>query len=966
MPRAAVPAVLRPVLVLALLLAPVVGAAQITTSTVQGTVSDDTGALPGAAVVARDVNSGFTVETVTNAEGYFTLAGLRPGTYEITVSMDQYKPQGRTVEVLVGQTTNANFRVTPDVVYTEDVTVVGDTRLVDTRTTEVATNVTQEQLQYLPQNTRNFLNFAALAPGVRVADNEFRKEFSSGAQPSQNVNVFIDGISYKNDVIDGGVVGQDASRGNPFPQNAVQEFQVLTQNFKAEYEKASSAIITAVTRSGSNRFSGELFTFYQDKALVENETIVSNDEGLLVKGELDPKPEFERWQWGLSFGGPIVRDRAQFFGSFEENRQDRAGTVIVGTVTDAPAELVEELEQFEGSFVSPFRERLLFLKGSGQPAAGQRLEVTYNLRHETDIRGFGGQGAPVQTSFQSAENVRNRVDSVQGKWQVPGGNFLNEAYVSYQRYRWNPAPQNPDLIGREYQGLARIGGRDTEQLVIQQRTSVRNDYGRFFHWNGQHTAKIGGVVNFLDYNVRKEFNGNPIFIFRGDIGWDFPATARFGAGDPDLSANNVQFGFFAQDDWALTDRLTLNLGLRWDYESDMLNNDYVTPPEVVQATTPFVDNARYFTDGDDRPPFYGAWQPRVGFSYDVTGEGRTVAFGGYGRYFDRVLYNSTLDERFRLQYAVRTFQFSESGGIRDGEETIPWDPSFLSVEGLQSIIASGRAPNPEVFLIANDTEPPVSDQWSLGMRQSFGNMLLSVTYSGIRARNLFTFIRGNLTPDGTCCTPVPGYSNILISDPEGRKTWFDGLYVQFDRPYGVGGTRYGFSVTYTLGRAEQIGGDLFSLDFPTAADYPRYPTGTDERNRLILTGIVGLPYEFVASTFITLGSGTPYTITDESQGSGPNERRVLRNEGRPEQFAFIVPDAWAYRTVDLQVERAFRFADQHAVSLIFQGFNLFSFDNFGGYEGFIPTLPAMNPNFGRPSTLLDPGRRLQFGVRYGF
>ena len=133
-----------------------------------------------------------------------------------------------------------------------------------------------------------------------------------------------------------------------------------------------------------------------------------------------------------------------------------------------------------------------------------------------------------------------------------------------------------------------------------------------------------------------------------------------------------------------------------------------------------------------------------------------------------------------------------------------------------------------------------------------------------------------------------------------------------------------------------------------------------------MTGIVGLPYDFILSTFITLGSGTPYTITDESRGSGINERRVLRNEGEPEQFAFIFPDAWAYRTVDLQAERTFRFGGQHQVSVIFQGFNIFSFDNFTGYDGFIPTLPAVNQNFGRPNSMIDPGRRLQFGVPYGF
>jgi hypothetical protein len=949
---------------LGLVLSLTIGAAseaQISTATVEGKVSDSTGVLPGVTVTARETQSGFTHDTQTGADGHFTLAGLRPGTYEIRVTLDQYKPQARTVQVLVGQTLTVDFAVSPDVTYSETVQVVSE-RLTDMRTTEVSTNVTQEQIQHLPQNSRNFLNFAALAPGLRVSDNELRKEFSAGALPSQNVNVFIDGVSYKNDVIDGGVVGQDASRGNPFPQSAVREFQVLTQNFKAEYEKAASAIITAVTKSGSNRFSGDIFGYYQDKGLVENEIILRDPvTQLFVKTEGTPKPSYERWQWGASLGGPVIKDKAQFFASYEENRQDRASTVLVGSVSTAPPALVADLRTREGVFTSPFREKLLFAKGSWQPAQGHHVEATYSWRHETDIRGFGGT-----TSFEAAENVRNRVDSLQGKWQVAGSNFLNEAYLSYQRYRWNPEPENEETIGLNYEGLLRIGGRDTEQLIIQQRPSLRNDYSRFFNWHGNHTAKLGGVLGFADYNVRKEFTGNPIFTFRGDISWAFPARAQYGTGNPDLSAGNFQFGIYAQDDWAISGRLKANLGLRWDYEADMLNNDYVTPPEVRSATASFVDNARYFTDGDDRPAFYGAWQPRIGLSYDVSGHGNTVIFGGYGRYFDRVLYNSTLDERFRLQYAVRTFQFSADGGIRDGVQTIVWNPAYLSVEGLNQIIASGQAPNPEVFLIANDTKPPVSDQWSLGVRSTIRGITASATYAGSRGRHLFTFIRGNRRADGTCCLPVPGYSNIIISDLEGRKAWYDALYVKADLPYGARGRRYGFSLAYTLGQAEQTGGDLFSLDFPTVADYPRYPTGTDERHRLVMTGIVGLPYDFIASTFITLGSGTPYTIDDQSLGGGPNERKFQRNAGRPEQFAFIFPDAWAYRVVDIQVERAFRFGGSQAFSVIFQGFNIFSYDNFTNYDGFIPTLPAVNVNFGKPRGLIDTGRRLQFGVRYAY
>jgi hypothetical protein len=440
----------------------------------------------------------------------------------------------------------------------------------------------------------------------------------------------------------------------------------------------------------------------------------------------------------------------------------------------------------------------------------------------------------------------------------------------------------------------------------------------------------------------------------------------YGVGDPDLSGTNWQFGLFAQDDWAVAPRLTINLGLRWDYETGMINTDYVTPDTVRQATAPFVDDERYFTDGDDRSPFYGAVQPRVGFSVDALGTGRTVVFGGYGRYYDRILYDWTLAERARLQYATRTFQFSQSGGVRDGVETIVWNPSYLSVQGLDSLIARGIAPAPEVHLMDNQVKPPVSDQWSLGLRQRFGGIVASATYSGIRTRNILTFIRGNRRADGTCCLVVPGYSGLIVADLEGRKAWFDGLYLQAERPFGSGGRRWGFSFTYTLGFSEQNGGDQFSLDYPTASAYPRYPTGNDERHRVVTTAIAGLPFGVVGSVFVTLGSGTPYTITDESRGTTADLRQVRLNEGRPDQFGFIIPDAWAYRSVDLQIEKAFRFAGRHAVSAIFQGFNIFSFDNFSGYQGFIPTLPATNANFGRPSNLLEPGSRLQFGLRYAF
>ena len=390
----------------------------------------------------------------------------------------------------------------------------------------------------------------------------------------------------------------------------------------------------------------------------------------------------------------------------------------------------------------------------------------------------------------------------------------------------------------------------------------------------------------------------------------------------------------------------------------MLNNDYVTPADVRAWAVNFgVDPNHYFTDGDDRPPFYGAWQPRLGLSYDLTGAGKHVLFGGYGRYYDRVVYNYGLDEDFRLKYSVLTFRFSATGlPDPNGNPTIAWRPEFLSKAGLDAIVQSGLGPTPEVFLIDNDTKPPVSDQFNAGVRTTARGIILSAAYAGIRSRNGFTFIFGNRRPDGGCCNVIPPFSNLLLSN-SGKKNWFDALYLTADRPFDG---KWGLSLAYTLGKAEAIGGDLFSLDYRTPADYPRHPANSDERNRIVATGIVGLPYDFLVSGFVTISSGLGFNIADASQGFAFGQFKVLLNEGRPDHDL-------AFRTVDFRLEKIFKFADQQRISLAGEAFNIFNYTNDACYEGFIPPLPEVNPNFGEATCAVqNTSRRFQFGLRYTF
>lgn len=932
-------------------------AAQTSTGSVRGTVTDPTGApIAGATITARNTQTGFQRQTQTQQNGFYNLGGLNPGDYQITLASSFNAAQSRTISVGVGQNLVLDLRATPQAVALEGLTVTAVAPSRETRTSEVATNVTPQQIENLPQGNRNFLNFAALAPGVQLSTDEQRKTFSSGGLPSEQVNVFIDGASFKNDILQGGIAGQDASRGNPFPQNAIQEFRVITENYKAEYQNAASAIITATTKSGGNTFEGNAFVYGQPNAFVEQDFFANQrcDQAKEAGDPCAPKPDYRRYQVGASMGGPIIRDKLHFFGSYEGNYQDRSNTVSVGNTELAPA----GFQDFAGNFGSPFRSNLFFGKFSYQPSPTQNLELSGNFRHESEIRDFGGQ-----TSFQSATDLKNDVNTIILKHDYSRGSWLNQANVSYQFYQFNPVPTNPDLIGQNYFGILRVGGNSTEQNFTQKRLALRNDVSYSgLQLAGDHVIKGGVTLNFLKYDVQKFLNGNPVFNYRSDISLDFPFEAQYGVGNPDLSTSNRQLGAYLQDDWSLTSKLLLNLGIRWDYETDMLNNDYVTPQSVRSALGGLLPSS-YFTDGTDRPPFYGAFQPRFGASYDLFDNGRTVLFGGFGVYYDRQFYNAILDEKYRLQYGVRTFRFSADGEPRDGQPTIVFKPEYLSKAGLDQLIESGAAPNPEVFLLNNDTRPPKTNQWSLGVRQTISSWLVSATYTGVRGYNLLTYIRANrnvnpddpnaLPPTGACCQNIGNFSNAFVSSDQ-KRTWYNALLVKADKPY-TADSKWGVTLAYTLAKAEQIGGDLFSLDKPRVTDYPRIPSIGDQRQTIVASGMVGLPYQFRLSTLMNFGSGRAYQVIDARQGFGPNEITF---------YSAYPNGGFATRQVDLRLDKSVLLPGRNRVGVVAELFNVFNYETFGGFQNFIP--PEGNPDLGKPSFTVGNPRRFQLGVTYDF
>jgi hypothetical protein len=957
--------------------------AQTTTGTIRGYIKDQNGTpISGADVQARNDQNGVQRTTTSRTDGSYILPGLVPGTYELSARNIGSSPQRRTIVVQIGATLLANFDLQAGALELQAVTVEG-TSAVELRTSEVATNVTPQQIQQLPTPSRNFLDLAALAPGVTVTEDRINgtfRTFSAGAQGSNEVNVFVDGASLKNDLTGGGVSGQDASRGSPFPRNAIQEYRVITQNFKAEYQKASSAIITATTRSGGNEWHGNALVGYQNKSFVALDTFQRANPSY-------NKPEYARYLSAFSFGGPLIRDRLHMFASYEGNSQDRNNLVNITPPTAGlfPSLDTVNLAQYNDNFGSPFRETLLFGKLTYAVSPTSSAELSVNNRHETDIRDFGGN-----TSFLSAVNFRNDVSVGLLKYNMFKGPWLNESQFTYQRFRRNPSPATPGLVNRVFEragGGAQIGSSLSIQDFIQRRLGFRNDltYTGWHAGGGDHVLKTGVTVDFMRYDVDKRNRDTPQFIY-SDTVIRSPDTLAFNyrvpyklivqSGAPGLAANNTQIGAYLQDDWSPNSRLTVNLGMRWDFESHMMNYDYVTPQSVRDTIGRYyntllvpIDTLTYYSNGTQRKKFYGAFQPRLGFSYALDEQNKTTLFGGFGIFYDRSLFDISVDETLKLARPEYTVQFADPDST-PGTGEVAWQNSYLTTNRavIDPLVTGSPQAGKEVWLIANNTKAPRSKQWNVGVRHMFGTVLVSAAYVGVRGSDqlVLNFANLGLTANGGCCTGGGfghGLSNIIYNTASG-KTWYDALQVQVNRPYrrsGNLGWGAGLSYTYATRSVEGVDNpdDLFAFTQDTIIGLRKHPAN-DEKSRLVANWVMDLPFAYGIqfSGLITLGSGRLYDI-----GGRFDLANFTRGGFAPPKSPFLLGDLWRYRNVDLRLRKDFPQVSGATVAVTLDLFNAFNFSNYNGFN--LPTNTS-DPNFGKPNGLASDPRRLQLGAEVIF
>ncbi len=958
--------------------------AQVSSATVKGQVSAD-GAAAQAGLAVRAVNqgNGNTYRTTTLADGRYVLTGLAPGVYEITIDGGPGgAAKSETITLQVGQTAALDLALgAGSTADTQRITIVGTAQRQGVKDSQVGTYVSPQMIQNLPQVTRNFLSSVDLAPGVAFSsDASGNTKIQGGAQNFDHVNVFIDGVGQKNNILRGGLSGQDSSRGNPFPQSAIAEYRVITQNYKAEFDQVSSAAVTAVTKSGTNEFHAEGYvdrtgTNWRAKSVFEKER----------EAQDIPLPASSKIEFGLAAGGAIQPDSTHYFFAYDGKRIEDSRQVAARNLDLLPAGvgIVPDIIAAQGNQVDPFVEHLLFGKLDAQLNDENRLTASLRVRREKDrtpeSRDLSAPGNDVERS-----NDETRVDLLH-EW-APGA-WLSEARAGYEDYVWNPqsaasepfikykvSTATPQALSAS-QDVLFVGGSPNAQNRGQKGVFVSED----LTYSGLRGHVIKGGVKFkaMKYDLSGTafgvdtvetlvdvVTGQPYYDGTNCLGTTVSGDGRSSdqcqitrAVPPTaVGFRNNQIGLYIQDDWAVTDRLELNLGVRYDYETNMLNNSYTTPADRVAAlfaedgvregiTPPpgqtyaeslaqgGIDITPYISDGSSRKAFKGALAPRVGGSYDLFGDRASVLFAAWGRSYDRTVANNALDE-----------------------------------------LQNNAQPGGQIWLIRNDFDMPFADQLAFGLRQALGEWNGEISISRVEAKNQFIWFSGNRDPNGGFGTKSPidplfggpiGFGNLLLGDFVGR-TRTDSVYVKAEKPY-TAASGWTATIAYTYSDAKtthrEWNNEVFDFTYGKPGEGGWNPSILVDQHRLVAAGVADklLPWGLTLSAKATWASGLPRRITDCHTGF--------------DNCVTVEGDSPSFRQVDFSISKATRLFGG-ALTVRADVLNLFNTTNYGGFDDFgggppAPDAPANalggdNLNLGKPNSIRGDTRTFRLMLGYKF
>ena len=987
-------------------LTPLPAAAQLRAATAElsGRVVDQTAAvLPGVLVTIVNLGTAERQVQTTGADGSFAFPPLPVGAYRVEASLEGFTT--KVLESVVLQVGNSTaLTVTLSVSATsETITVVGGSPLVDVRRKDINTTISAEQIASLPINGRTFISFSTLAPGVTTdVTPDQGSNASSGltfaGQRARSNNITLDGLD-NNEVAVGSVRAT-------ISQDAVREFQVLTNSYAAEFGKASGGVVNIVTKSGTNDTSGSAFLFVRDRAL--------NARGYFEKFDASrqrvdfPKAPFSQQQFGGTIGGPIARNKAFYFGSFERQSADDSRAVTIDETTQVPnpigpgslgtpASILRAAGFVFDTGTVPFRVAVTqaFGRADINISNRQRLTLRVNTGDELNenIEPYGGITARSRAGALDSRDWM--VAAMHGRTITP--RLYNDLRVQVASRNQvvrslDPAcggPCTDETMGGPQVNVAGVANLGRQEYTPQTRKSLRFQVLDTVSWQrGPHHVKSGfdySYVDFSDTAFPYFFGGQYLFV-------DFPEpiAALFGlpaaiSGIQALAlglpgayiqgyGNSAAIGkvqdlsLFAQDEWSVTDNLSINSGLRYQVQF---------PPGYTYQIAGYPGPYEY-------PPDHNNFAPRVGLAWNPDGHGRTGVHAAYGLFYDNT--------------------FSAIPGVPKMIDGIDGVRVYV-MQGLPAI-AGWQMPNrrlpdsqlaglpPLVLAVDPGVITPYAHHLSSGIVHELRpGITVSADFVYVNGYGQIGLIDYNpLVPSlGPGRRPadvdgVAGTSASVLQYTSFATTRYRGLLTSIEKRFDG---RWQLLASYTLAETRDSSSDYVERPsengFGRNPDDPRgLPLGFDpdvdygasvqhQRHRLVISGLVRLPWKLEVASIVTAGSGRPYNILagfdlngDGDAGMADRARRI------PGDASTAVPRNSARlpasSTVDVRLTRNFAFGPSVRFDAMIEVFNLFNRTNFTDVNnvfgaGAFPNEPL--PTFGQ-FTQAGPPRQAQIAARITF
>ena len=953
---------------------------QVANATLTGVVTDPAGALvPGATIAVTNKATGIKRETTSNDEGVYVLSNMTPGEYDVRIEATGFstKVSSEPIALQVGKTVtlNAELGLTAGQTYVD---LIGGRALIDNNDSLIDGVVDPRDVQSLPLNGRNFLELALLIPGNTLAPNFDPTKtnsvvISSAGQLGRGGNVTIDGVDTNDDVVGGAI--QNIS------QDAIAEFQIATNRFSAQLGRSGSSVINVVTKSGTNELHGSGSFYFRDSAL----------QGLPATFDrsFSETPPFDRQQYAFVIGGPIKKDRAWFFGSIENRNQD--GVVLVGE-RDLATRTIRR-----GFAGSPLDDFLTTERIDWHPSQVDLISFRYSFQREkgtaasTLVRSIGSA-----SQRQTGENKSHSFLTAYERALSP--NLVNSFRFSFSDFinETLPVAPGPQLTFPSIQ--------DGASFRVPQQTKQRR-----FQFSdsltiirGNHRISVGGEIQRVQSDLDlKVFQQGRIELIEDFPDFDrnldgrvddndllFAVTLRSGFPERPLvlpDTDNTYFAAFIQDDWRIHRQLTLNLGLRYELDTDVNNVSRVD--ELNPLILPFLTGERK----RDKNNF----APRVGFNYS-TRDMRTSLHAGYGIYYDRVTLEIQTLERgldgraLPVEVRAGNIFFIPPEFLFDPVNGVFPPPAPTLVNPFTGFVLPGAGAG-GINIIDNDLQNPMVHQMNVGVQHEFnGGYALRADY----VRNVGThFIIGRVI--GTVpFNPVVGGPEIVKNLESSVRTKYDGLLLSFEKRFTNG---YQFRASYTLSKSSNYANDdqiPFSNGPIDSNDLRREygPTPNDQRHRFSFSGVFQLPAGVRVSPILTLASSVPMDILLPDGSSRVCE--LSRNAGarqfqtgaelnaalsqinaaggslcpnadpstgfKPRVLVPLVRDDLkfgdSFSSLDLRVSKVFKLGERWTIEPMAEVFNLFNVTNVLGvsninYSGFSNVLVRDNNDPGSPGFL---------------